>query len=148
MLSRLCLSVSLSVSVQTTAYGCLTVFFRRVLLRGVFFICSAVFLFLRIHFRNEQSRNHQCSANIGFDGQNLSGKNKRYNPGKHRFQRENDANVSRRGILLRYRLDDKSHAGAEYGQEYRMIRKKGNCVLKCEDGDLVMPSFVLEFKEV
>ena len=36
----------------------------------------------------------------------------------------------------------------EYGQEYRMIRKKGNCVLKCEDGDLVMPSFVLEFKEV
>ena len=34
----------------------------------------------------------------------------------------------------------------ECGQEYRMIRKKGNCVLKCEDGDLVMPSFVLEFK--
>ena len=26
--------------------------------------------------------------------------------------------MSRRGILLRYRLDDKSHAGAEYGQEY------------------------------
>ena len=35
----------------------------------------------------------------------------------------------------------------EYGQEYRLIRKKGNCVLKCEDGDLVMPSYVLEFKE-
>lgn len=35
----------------------------------------------------------------------------------------------------------------EYGQEYHLIRKKGNCVLKCEDGDLVMPSYVLEFKE-
>ena len=35
----------------------------------------------------------------------------------------------------------------EYGQEYRLIRKRGNSVLKCEDGDLVMPSYVLEFKE-
>ena len=35
----------------------------------------------------------------------------------------------------------------EYGQEYRMIRKKETCVLRCEDGELVMPSYVLEFKE-
>lgn len=34
----------------------------------------------------------------------------------------------------------------EYGQEYRLTRSKGKCVLKCEDGDLVMPAFVLEFK--
>ena len=35
----------------------------------------------------------------------------------------------------------------EYGQEYRMIRKKETCVLRCEDGELVMPSYILEFKE-
>ena len=34
----------------------------------------------------------------------------------------------------------------EYGQEYRLIRKKGECVLKCEDGDLSMPAYILEFK--
>lgn len=35
----------------------------------------------------------------------------------------------------------------EYGQEYRLIRKKGTCTLKCEDGDLHMPNYILEFKE-
>ena len=35
----------------------------------------------------------------------------------------------------------------EYGQEYRLIRKKGNCVLKCEDGLMTMPAYILEFKE-
>lgn len=34
----------------------------------------------------------------------------------------------------------------EYGQEYRLIRKKGECILKCEDGDLSMPAYILEFK--
>ena len=34
----------------------------------------------------------------------------------------------------------------EYGQEYHLKKEKGNCVLKCEDGDLHMPAFVLEFK--
>lgn len=34
----------------------------------------------------------------------------------------------------------------EFGQEYRLIRKKGNCVLKCEDGDLTMPAYVMEFR--
>lgn len=34
----------------------------------------------------------------------------------------------------------------EYGQEYRLMKKEGNCVLKCEDGDLRMPAYVLEFK--
>lgn len=33
----------------------------------------------------------------------------------------------------------------EFGQEYRLIRKKGNCVLRCEDGDLTMPAYVMEF---
>ena len=36
----------------------------------------------------------------------------------------------------------------EYGQEYRLIRKKGNCVLKCEDGLLTMPAYTLEFKSL
>ena len=35
----------------------------------------------------------------------------------------------------------------EYGQEYRLIREQDHCVLKCEDGDLTMPSYVLEFKK-
>ena len=34
----------------------------------------------------------------------------------------------------------------EYGQEYKLIRKKGNCVLHCEDGDLTMPAYILEFR--
>lgn len=36
----------------------------------------------------------------------------------------------------------------EYGQEYHLKKEKGNCVLKCEDGDLHMPAFVLEFKSL
>ena len=35
----------------------------------------------------------------------------------------------------------------EYGQEYRLIRKKENCVLKCQDGNLIMPCYILEFKQ-
>lgn len=34
----------------------------------------------------------------------------------------------------------------EYGQEYRLIRRKGTCILRCEDGDLTMPAYVLEFR--
>ena len=35
----------------------------------------------------------------------------------------------------------------EYGQEYRLMKTDGNCVLKCEDGNLRMPDYTLEFKE-
>lgn len=34
----------------------------------------------------------------------------------------------------------------EYGQEYRLKKKEGSCALKCEDGDLKMPDYILEFK--
>ena len=34
----------------------------------------------------------------------------------------------------------------EYGQEYRLKKKEGSCVLKCEDGALKMPDYILEFK--
>ena len=36
----------------------------------------------------------------------------------------------------------------EYGQEYRLIRGDGNCVLDCEDGALTMPAYILEFKSL
>lgn len=34
----------------------------------------------------------------------------------------------------------------EFGQEYRLIQEDGTCVLKCEDGDLTMPAYIMEFK--
>lgn len=34
----------------------------------------------------------------------------------------------------------------EFGQEYKLLRKEGSCVLKCEDGLLTMPVYVMEFK--
>jgi uncharacterized protein (TIGR02677 family) len=33
----------------------------------------------------------------------------------------------------------------EFGQEYRLIRNEGTCILKCEDGNLTMPAYVVEF---
>ncbi len=46
------------------------------------------------------------------------------------------ANMSVRGV-----------GRTEYGQEYRLIRREGTCVLKCEDGELTMPDYILEFLE-
>lgn len=34
----------------------------------------------------------------------------------------------------------------EFGQEYRLIQGEGTCVLKCEDGNLKMPAYIVEFK--
>ncbi len=34
----------------------------------------------------------------------------------------------------------------EFGQEYQLSQEEGTCVLKCEDGDLTMPAYILEFK--
>lgn len=33
----------------------------------------------------------------------------------------------------------------EFGEKYHLIQEEGNCVLHCEDGDITMPRFVLEF---
>ena len=38
-------------------------------------------------------------------------------------------------------------AHTEYGQSFRLSRQDGSCVLRCEDGDVEMPRFVLEFEE-
>lgn len=35
----------------------------------------------------------------------------------------------------------------EYGQRYRVIRREGYCTLHCEDGDLKMPAYELEFMD-
>lgn len=43
-------------------------------------------------------------------------------------------------------MSSQKQGRTEYGQEYRLVRGKGNCVMQCEDGALTMPAYVLEFK--
>ena len=43
-------------------------------------------------------------------------------------------------------MNSQKKGRTEYGQEYRLMWEKGTCVLKCEDGDLTMPSYILEFR--
>lgn len=43
-------------------------------------------------------------------------------------------------------MNSQKKGRTEYGQEYRLMREKETCVLKCEDGDLTMPSYILEFR--
>jgi uncharacterized protein (TIGR02677 family) len=42
-------------------------------------------------------------------------------------------------------MNSQKSGQTEFGQEYRLIQKEGNCVLKCEDGDLIMPAYIVEF---
>lgn len=55
-----------------------------------------------------------------------------------------------RAIFLQWiaqaNMNSEKMGRTEYGQEYRLIRGEGSCVLKCEDGDLKMPSYIMEFK--
>lgn len=54
-----------------------------------------------------------------------------------------------RTVLLRWislaSLSSEKKSRTEYGQEFRLVKKAGSCVLRCEDGDLRMPNYVLEF---
>ena len=43
-------------------------------------------------------------------------------------------------------LNSEHKGRTEYGQEYRLLRGIGNCVLHCEDGDLTMPAYIMEFQ--
>ncbi len=43
-------------------------------------------------------------------------------------------------------MNSEKKGRTEYGQEYRLIRKEGNCTLQCEDGQLTMPAYILEFE--
>ena len=55
-----------------------------------------------------------------------------------------------RTVLLQWiaqaNLNGQKKGRTEYGQEFKLTRRKGTCVLKCEDGDLTMPAYVLEFQ--
>ena len=57
---------------------------------------------------------------------------------------------STRAVFLQWislaNMSSQKTGRTEYGQEYRLTRKDGTCVLKCEDRNLVMPSYILEFK--
>lgn len=48
--------------------------------------------------------------------------------------------------VVQANMNSQKTGRTEYGQEYRLVQADGTCVLKCEDGDLVMPAFALEFK--
>jgi len=56
-----------------------------------------------------------------------------------------------RVMFLRWIAQANGNSGktgkTEYGQEFRLVRKEGTCVLHCEDGQLTMPAYVLEFEE-
>ena len=57
---------------------------------------------------------------------------------------------STRNIFLQWigqaGMNSEHRGRTEYGQEYRLVRGEGSCVLHCEDGDLVMPVYIMEFK--
>lgn len=59
--------------------------------------------------------------------------------------------VSMRRTLLRWitQANNRStkQGSTEYGQDYELIKKEGECLLHCEDGDLYLPHFILKFKE-
>lgn len=43
-------------------------------------------------------------------------------------------------------LNSEQKGRTEYGQEYRLLRGEGSCILHCEDGDLTMPAYIMEFQ--
>jgi len=59
--------------------------------------------------------------------------------------------VTARNIFLQWitlaNMNSEKCGQTEFGQAYQLVRKKGNCVLRCEDGELMMPAYVMEFKE-
>lgn len=36
-------------------------------------------------------------------------------------------------------------SNTEYGKRFKLIKKEGNCILHCIDGDITMPKYILEF---
>ncbi|MGN0469368.1 MAG: TIGR02677 family protein [Acutalibacteraceae bacterium] len=39
-------------------------------------------------------------------------------------------------------------ASTEFGKKFHLVKKDGQCTLRCTDGNLVMPRYVMEFEEV
>ena len=56
---------------------------------------------------------------------------------------------SARQVLLQWitqaNMSSEKKGRTEYGQEFRLVDTGTYCLLKCEDGDLKMPAYVLEF---
>ena len=56
-----------------------------------------------------------------------------------------------RGVMLKWIADANINASrtgrTEYGQRYHLKKEEGNCVLHCEDGNLTMPCYVIEFED-
>lgn len=56
-----------------------------------------------------------------------------------------------RTMLLRWISQANMYNGktghTEFGQKFHLVRNRNLCVLHCEDGDLVMPAYILEFSE-
>ena len=48
--------------------------------------------------------------------------------------------------ITRANMNAQRSGQTEFGQEYRLLQEEGTCVLKCEDGDLTMPAYILEFR--
>ncbi len=44
-------------------------------------------------------------------------------------------------------MNSQKRGRTEYGQEYQLKRADGTCVLHCEDGELTMPAYIMEFKQ-
>lgn len=59
--------------------------------------------------------------------------------------------ITVRMVLLQWisqaALNSSRRSQTEYGQKFILKQNPGTCVLRCEDGDLTMPAYVLEFKE-
>ncbi|MDD6490598.1 MAG: TIGR02677 family protein [Clostridia bacterium] len=57
-----------------------------------------------------------------------------------------------RTTLLRWislaNMTNSKTASTEFGRKFHLVKKDGQCTLKCTDGDLVMPKYVMEFEEV
>ena len=57
-----------------------------------------------------------------------------------------DARITFLQWIAQANMSSRKLGRTEYGQEYQLIRREGNCVLACEDGTLTMPAYILEFK--
>jgi uncharacterized protein (TIGR02677 family) len=57
---------------------------------------------------------------------------------------ENTKNIFLQWIS-RANMNSEKKGRTEYGQEFRLVRNEGTCVLRCVDGNLTMPAFVMEF---
>ena len=59
-----------------------------------------------------------------------------------------DARITFLQWIAQANMSSRKLGRTEYGQEYQLIRGEGNCVLECEDGALIMPAYILEFKSL